>query len=1414
LASTITLDGQLPDWTNVDRLDFGVTGLNGSKVYGRFVNGIFHFAIESSTVSIGANSTMWLNTDKNMSTGHSFWGLAIGADYKIEFENSELGEIRPTLYSLAEDGTPTLVTDGVSFARSADGKVVELAIDSAKISNSTAVSTLIDLNAEGAPGPDDVYLPGDYTHAPFTLTDDPVTVRTDTNLKIAIVFSESSAAKYFSATAYSQLIMAAQSQAIAAGIPFDILTESDLTNLSKIVNYDAIIFPSFANVNKDKLSAIQDVLADAVNRYGISLVAAGNFMTNDETGAALPDTYARMESLLGVKRVGGNNVDEVTVTATGGQSGNVIGYSGGEQIRTYLKNAASQVGTAYFEGVEGGTTQVLANQTASDGIHNAVLATRTGGNNVFFATESMLADSNMLQHAIGWAARPENAPELKLQMGRQASLFAARNDMDQSQEIENVNGGIYDKMLDIVEKWKTDFNFVGSYYVNIGNDPENGQTTDWAKSKPIYDQLLAMGNEIGTHSYTHPEDTNNLTPAQIQFQFQQSKLVLEQQLGITIEGAAVPGAPENLATSQLIGQYFSYMSGGYTGVGAGYPSAFGYITPESESVYLAPNMKFDFSMIDAAAQYGGGLTADQAKQEWIREFNELSLKSDMPVFVWPWHDYGPTQWLVNDEPSRYTEAMYTDFLRYAYEQDTEFVTMLDLAQRIKAFEKAQFNYSFNSASNTITAQVTANQIGTFALDLEGHKIASVSGWYAYDRDSVFLDADGGNYTIKLGDTPTDVTHITALPSRAQLLSITGNGLDLDFSIKGEGKIAIDLANPEGRQLVVTGAEIAKLTGDKLELKVNGNGPHIVSLKLKLAAPVVALVEDTGTSLADNISSNGNLSVTSIASGATAEYSLDGSIWTSFFAPVEGTNTVYVRQKDATGALSEASSLTFALDRVAPTSTIEMTPLDAGKMSTVKITFSEIPEGFNASADLEVVGGEVTNVTVDGSGKVYTGTFTAFSNFDSLASVALKANSYTDKAGNVGSAASAEQGADTKAPTVTGIELSNTVLRAGTTAAVTIAFSERVTGIDNSDVTVESGTLSTLTTSDGGKTWAGVFTPTHDIQDQTNVVKVTGDYTDLAGNAGQGSNSGNYAVDTKSPTVALTQTKLGSGRSILATFTFSEAIDPSTFTAQDVIVAGAKMGSLAFQGGTTYTAFLTPLLSSNGQVSIGVNNATYADVAGNAGTGAFKDFGATQAKATSGADWLVGTSGKNTLKGGGGDDIIRGGKGSDTISGDAGKDLLDFSDGRKGIKITLSQDNTKYTTFDGRSAGLGIDKYRDMEGVIGTKLADTITGSSSGDILAGLGSNDILRGGRGNDVFVFESNGGRDKIVDFEDTGSRHDKLDVSFFDFNVTSSSFAAWKVDHVKQQGSHTVVNIDSSTSVTLTNIKAKAIGFDDFLF
>ena len=739
------------------------------------------------------------------------------------------------------------------------------------------------------------------------------------------------------------------------------------------MKYDAIIFPSFANVKQSDLNAIEDVLTDAVYKYGISLVAAGNFMTNDESGVALPgDAYARMKTLLGVERVGGGNVDQIVVTGAGGASADVIGYSEGEKVRSYSENDTSQIGTSYFDGVAGGSTQVLATQATSDGTKNAVLATQTGGNNVFFATESMLADSNMLQHAIGWAARAQDVPELKLQMGRQASIFAARNDMDQSQEAQDVSGGIYTKLGAILEQWKEEFDFVGSYYVNIGNDAEGGQTTNWDVSKPFYQQLLAMGNEIGTHSYTHPEDTNGLTPAQIQFEFEQSKLLLEQKLGITIEGAAVPGAPESLATSQLIGQYFSYMTGGYTGVGAGYPGAFGYLTPGSDKVYLAPNIKFDFSLVEALPEYGGGMNAAQAKAEWVREFNELSMKSDMPVFVWPWHDYGPTQWMVNPPAeSPYTLEMYSEFLKYAHQQGTEFVTMADLAYRIKAFEKAGFSYSFDSASNTmtatVTADVTANQIGTFALDVEkGKTIASVSGWYAYDEDSVFMDSDGGTFKIKLGNTPTDVTHITALPSRAQLLSVTGDGVNLDFSIKGEGKIVIDLVDPNGRQLTVTGADVASRNGDKLELKVNGSGNHAVSVKLKPVALAVALAYDTGISSTDRITSNGNLKVTGAASGSTVEYSVDGSTWTTSFTPVQGNNSVYVRQKDSTGATSDVTPFSFELDSSRPTVDITQTKVGSGKTIQATFTFSEAVDQSSFTAqDVLLTGAKMESFAFNG-----------------------------------------------------------------------------------------------------------------------------------------------------------------------------------------------------------------------------------------------------------------------------------------------------------------------------------------------------------------------------------------------------------------------------------------------------------------
>lgn len=80
------------------------------------------------------------------------------------------------------------------------------------------------------------------------------------------------------------------------------------------------------------------------------------------------------------------------------------------------------------------------------------------------------------------------------------------------------------------------------------------------------------------------------------------------------------------------------------------------------------------------------------------------------------------------------------------------------------------------------------------------------------------------------------------------------------------------------------------------------------------APNVSLTLDTGSVGNDLITRNGALTVAPTEKRATVEYSLDGTTWSTTFTPVEGTNTVFVRQIDTGGNPSPASvPLTFTYD---------------------------------------------------------------------------------------------------------------------------------------------------------------------------------------------------------------------------------------------------------------------------------------------------------------------------------------------------------------------------------------------------------------------------------------------------------------------------------------------------------------------
>ncbi len=627
--------------------------------------------------------------------------------------------------------------------------------------------------------------------------------------RVGIVFSQPSSLWFYDEFVYSQLFAAMQHQAIMAGVPFDILSEDDLTSVSNLQRYDALVFPQMGFVTRSKQAAILDALSQASANYGVGLIAAGDFMVYDETGAALPgDPYAAMRLLLGVEPVGGVWGPPTTLIAADTSHPAMASYSAGEEMMSY---SALWFGT--FTGTTSGSS-TLVTAVANGQSYPGVIATQTGGRNVLFANDQMMGDTDVVWPCIQWVVYGSQAP-VALKMGRNVSIFSARTDMDQSmypEELATVEVPLYD----MIARFKADYDFVGSFFINIGNRPNQGEYTDWSVSGPLYKKYMALGNEIGTHSWTHPDNTIDLTATQLDFEFRQSAAQIGQQLGIQVLGTAIPGNPEDLRVDQTIAPYFQYISGRSGQVGWGAPGANGWLRPDLKAVYLSMSMSPDWTLV-GWLKY----TPAQAVQIWHDEYLTRLRHGSQPLVHFLWHDYAAAGF------EGFVSSMYTDIFSWLYGQGTEFVTVADAQQRIRTFAAADL---LVSDANPLLVRVEASDVGRFSLKMgPGRTISSVDGWYAYDEDQVFLAQGGGEFVVHYNVTPADVTHVTSLPMRAKLQSVAGNGRDLTFQLEGEGIVKAYVPSAIRTGIQVAGADSVTMVGGSLEMRLGTMGVHTVTI---------------------------------------------------------------------------------------------------------------------------------------------------------------------------------------------------------------------------------------------------------------------------------------------------------------------------------------------------------------------------------------------------------------------------------------------------------------------------------------------------------------------------------------------------------------------------------------------------------
>lgn len=689
--------------------------------------------------------------------------------------------------------------------------------------------------------------------------------------RIGIVYADLSARRLydgFGEKDYAQLYAAVQHQAMMAGVPYDLLYETDLLTLTNIIQYDALIMPHFYYVTGTLASTIGQNLETASADYGVGMIAADLFMTFNEAGPPQWIGASRLQNLFGVTF--GTYRSNVTGTLRADDVTHPVmqGYGPGDVIHTYDDGWHGYYWFTPTAGITATSLVELWDET-NEITTTAVWATETstGTRNVHFSTIHDLGNRHLLWQAIQWVVYGDELAPANLKLGRQTNLFVSRNDMDQSQFIDLQQGlgsdGVTNRLFhEFLTPWKAQYNFIGSFYLNLGYDfivpadpncyPGSTATRDritypdltsWACTKwstdangpgiaPTYTLYLNDGHEIGSHSYTHiapglypssGNDMNGITPGDRYFEFADSMDIIGQNLGITLTGAAGPGNPENfdVARELAAGGYMDYFSGGYSSSSVGFPNVFGRLTPDFGVVYMAPNLSFDFSMVQVQ-----GLTPAQAEIRWQEEYLDLNEYANQPILHWPWHDYAIA---APDSNATYSVTMFTSLLNLAHGDNAEFLTADDLQRRIRAFEGAQL--ALTPRPDGVTAQVVGSGFGRSALQTRpstGQRITAVDGWYAYNDDHVFLPRDGGTFAVHYGVAPLDVTRIVTLPMRADLHSVTGNGGDIAYTFHGEGSVFLEVNVPVGLDTAdaqVTGTSAYTFTGNTLEMRFETIGTH-------------------------------------------------------------------------------------------------------------------------------------------------------------------------------------------------------------------------------------------------------------------------------------------------------------------------------------------------------------------------------------------------------------------------------------------------------------------------------------------------------------------------------------------------------------------------------------------------------------
>ena len=214
-----------------------------------------------------------------------------------------------------------------------------------------------------------------------------------------------------------------------------------------------------------------------------------------------------------------------------------------------------------------------------------------------------------------------------------------------------------------------------------------------------------------------------------------------------------------------------------------------------------------------------------------------------------------------------------------------------------------------------------------------------------------------------------------------------------------------------------------------------------------------------------------------------------------------------------GASASGPAITYATVAPGVSITSDLGALKAGDAANITFKFSSAPVGFTFG-DIAASGGALTGFVATANPLVYSAVFTPTAGTaQGTANISITNGSYTDGSANLGVGGALQFAVDTVAPTLT-IASNTPTLNAGSTALITLTFSEPPAAFVLGNLSATDGVLSNLVQTADPLVYTVVFTPMTSLAAGNGQVTLA--YTDLAGNAGSIASGPSIAIDTLAP----------------------------------------------------------------------------------------------------------------------------------------------------------------------------------------------------------------------------------------------------------------------------------------------------------